>query len=85
MEAARRFAGLQSANAIDVGPGAGGDVLPVNGLKTTEAGGTDTFTVVLNSQPTADVTIGLSSSDPAEGGVASTGPATCWSRNARTP
>ena len=27
------------------------------GLTTTEAGGTATFTVVLNSQPTADVTI----------------------------
>ena len=30
---------------------------------TTEAGGTATFTVVLNAQPTADVTIGLASSD----------------------
>jgi hypothetical protein len=37
---------------------------------TTEAGGTATFTVVLDSQPTADVTIGLSSSDPTEGTVA---------------
>jgi Tol biopolymer transport system component len=38
---------------------------------TTEAGGTATFTVTLNSQPTADVTIPLSSSDPTEGTVAS--------------
>jgi hypothetical protein len=40
------------------------------GLITTEAGGTDTFTVVLNTQPTADVIIGLSSSDTTEGTVA---------------
>ena len=37
---------------------------------TTEAGGTATFTMVLTSQPTADVTIGLSSSDASEGSVA---------------
>ena len=41
-----------------------------DGLTTTEAGGTATFTVVLTTQPTADVTIGLSSSDPTEGTVA---------------
>ena len=39
-------------------------------LTTTEAGGTATFTVVLTSQPTADVTIGLSVSDATEGTVA---------------
>jgi fibronectin-binding autotransporter adhesin len=39
---------------------------------TTEAGGTATFTVVLTSQPTADVTIPLSSSDTTEGTVAPT-------------
>ena len=33
-------------------------VTPTAGLTTTEAGGTATFTVVLNTQPTADVTIG---------------------------
>ena len=38
-------------------------------LTTTEAGGTATFTVVLNTQPTANVTIALSSSNPAEGTV----------------
>ena len=32
-------------------------------LTTTEAGGTATFTVVLNTQPTANVTIALSSSN----------------------
>ena len=38
-------------------------------LTTTEAGGTATFTVVLNTQPTANVTIALSSSDTTEGTV----------------
>ncbi len=46
---------------------AGITVTPTTGLVTTENGGTAPFTVVLNSQPTADVTIGLSSSDPTEG------------------
>ncbi len=36
---------------------------------TTEAGGTATFTVKLAAQPTADVTMGLSSSDTGEGTV----------------
>ena len=48
---------------------AGITVTPTFGLTTTEAGGTATFTVVLTSQPTADVTIGLSSSDTTEGTV----------------
>ena len=48
---------------------AGITVTPTSGLTTTEAGGTATFTVVLNSQPTADVTIGVSSSDTTEGTV----------------
>jgi hypothetical protein len=42
-------------------------VSPASGLVTTEAGGTATFTVVLTSVPTSDVTIGLSSSDLTEG------------------
>src|SRR5439155_11228054 len=45
-------------------------VAPTSGLSTTEAGGTATFTVVLDTQPTANVTIGLSSSDASEGTVA---------------
>ena len=48
---------------------AGITVTPTSGLTTTEAGGTATFTVVLNAQPTADVAIGLSSSNTAEGTV----------------
>src|SRR4029077_18470544 len=48
---------------------AGFTVTPTSGLTTTEAGGTATFTVKLTSQPTANVTIGLSSSNTAEGTV----------------
>ncbi len=48
---------------------AGITVNPTSGLVTTEAGGTDSFTVVLDTEPTADVTIGLSSSDTSEGTV----------------
>lgn len=44
-------------------------VNPVMGLITTEAGGTDTFTVVLQSMPNADVTIAVSSDDTTEGDV----------------
>ena len=40
---------------------------PTQGVTTTESGGTGTFNVQLNSAPTDDVTIGLSSSDPTEG------------------
>jgi ELWxxDGT repeat protein len=42
-------------------------VTPTSGLTTTEAGGTAAFTVVLTSQPTANVSIGLTSSRSAEG------------------
>ncbi len=48
---------------------AGISVTPGSGLSTTEAGGTATFTIVLQSQPTADVSIGLASSDLSEGTV----------------
>ncbi|HEY8148076.1 MAG TPA: S8 family serine peptidase, partial [Vicinamibacteria bacterium] len=48
---------------------AGITVTPTSGLVTTEAGGTATFRVALNSVPTADVTINLSSSDATEGAV----------------
>ena len=43
-------------------------VTPASG-PTTESGGTATFTVVLHTEPTADVTIGLTSSDVTEGTV----------------
>lgn len=48
---------------------AAGITLAPAGLTTTEAGGTTTFTLVLDSEPTADVTIALVSDDPGEGAV----------------
>ncbi len=51
---------------------AGITVSPTSGLVTTESGGTASFTVVLNTQPSADVSIALSSSDPTEGTVSPT-------------
>lgn len=50
-------------------PGVGFVVTPTANLLTTESGGTNTFTVQLNAKPTADVTIGVSSSDLTEGTV----------------
>lgn len=44
-------------------------VTPTSGLTTTEIGGAASFTIVLNSRPTADVTVSLSSSDATEGSV----------------
>ncbi len=44
-------------------------VMPTAGLVTTEAGGQDDFTVVLKAKPTADVMIGVSSSNTDEGTV----------------
>ena len=44
---------------------------PTSGLVTTEANGTATFTIVLDSQPSASVAIPLSSSDSGEGVVSS--------------
>ncbi|CAN5639660.1 hypothetical protein BH11MYX1_BH11MYX1_19500 [soil metagenome] len=41
-------------------------VVPTTGLVTTEPGGTATFQVVLATQPTADVTIALASTQPGE-------------------
>ncbi|MCE9557519.1 MAG: calcium-binding protein, partial [Armatimonadetes bacterium] len=65
-------------NAVDVAvsnsdnDAAGITVIPTTGLTTTEAGGTATFTIVLNMQPTGSVTIPLSSSDTTEGNVTPT-------------
>jgi len=47
----------------------GATIAPTSGLVTTEAGGTATFTIVLDAAPLADVTVELSSSDPSEGVV----------------
>ncbi|MCO4746055.1 MAG: hypothetical protein KC912_14765 [Proteobacteria bacterium] len=45
------------------------DITPGTTLTTTEAGGTDSFTVALSSQPLDSVTVPLSSSDATEGSV----------------
>ncbi|HRQ28483.1 MAG TPA: HYR domain-containing protein, partial [Saprospiraceae bacterium] len=47
---------------------AGITVVPID-TETTEAGGTGTFTVVLDTEPTHDVTITLSSNDLTEGDI----------------
>ncbi len=67
-----RYNGLNPANVSvvnvdDERPGF--TVTPVSGLRTTEAGGTATFTIKLNLAPTANVTIGISSTDTTEGTV----------------
>ncbi len=54
------------------GPSAGFSVIPTNNLLTSESGGTATFTVALHKQPTNDVMINVSSSNPAEGTVTPT-------------
>jgi len=51
---------------------AGITITPTTGLTTTEAGGKATFTVQLKSQPTANVTVGLTSDNTAEGIVSPT-------------
>jgi hypothetical protein len=50
-------------------PPAGVTITPLTGLQTSEDLTTDTFTVVLDSQPTNTVTIALTSSDISEGVV----------------
>ncbi len=54
---------------FEVRPAGGITLNPTGGLQTSESGGFDTFTIVLDSLPTANVTIGISSSDTAEGSV----------------
>ena len=60
---------LDETFGVPAPPPPGITVTPTSGLVTTEAGGTASFSVVLNSRPTADVTIALSSSDTTEGTV----------------
>ncbi|MEO8901331.1 MAG: Calx-beta domain-containing protein [Polyangiaceae bacterium] len=51
---------------------AGVTVVPTSGLVTSESGMQDTFTVVLNSKPSADVSVSMKSSRPDEGSVSPT-------------
>ena len=72
-EAAEQFSVIAD---VDASTGTSADVVgttlvPASGLTTTEAGGTASFAVVLNSQPTSDITINLSSSDITEGAAES--------------
>jgi hypothetical protein len=63
------FASLpaQDLNAINADDDVAGFTLSATTLSTTEAGGTDTFTVVLDAQPSADVMLTISSNDTSEG------------------
>jgi len=66
------YNGVKPANVslINADDESGGFVInPTTGLTTTEAGGQASFTVRLTTQPSGDVTIGLSSSNPNEGTV----------------
>ncbi|MFK8113064.1 MAG: Calx-beta domain-containing protein [Rubripirellula sp.] len=63
---------------------AGITVTPTSGLSTSEAGGTASFTVALNSLPTDDVTIAISSDNISEG-TTSTSLLTFTSTNGTTP
>ena len=47
----------------------GATVTPTNNLRTTQSGGTASFTVVLDVAPTANVSFSISSSDPSAGTV----------------
>ena len=58
---------VSAINVDDDVPGI--SVFPVSGLSTTESGGTAAFFIALDTVPTAAVTIGLRSSDTAEGTV----------------
>jgi hypothetical protein len=63
------FASLpaQDVNATNVDDDTAGFTLSTTTLSTTEAGGTDTFTVVLDAQPSADVVFTITSNDTGEG------------------
>ena len=65
------YGGLNAADApvTNVDDETAGITVTPASRPTTEAGATATFTVVLTSEPTADVTIGLTSSDLTEGTV----------------
>jgi len=48
---------------------AGVRIAPLSGLVTTESGGKDSFSVVLDTQPQADVTVSFTSDTPSEGSI----------------
>jgi hypothetical protein len=66
------YEGINADNVLVINiddDGVGILVTPFSGLVTTEDGDTDNFSIVLGSQPTANVIIGLSSSDTTEGTI----------------
>ncbi|MDF5707990.1 MAG: DUF4347 domain-containing protein [Nostoc sp. S4] len=63
---------------------AGFSISPTTALVTSEAGGSANFSIQLTSQPTADVSLSLSSSNPNEGTV-SVGSVTFTAANWNTP
>ncbi|HJT75855.1 MAG TPA: Ig-like domain repeat protein, partial [Gemmataceae bacterium] len=66
------YVGIDPADVsvTNVGPPAPGvTVSPTAGLETTEAGGSASFTIVLNTQPTGSVVIPISSSNTSAGTV----------------
>jgi len=65
------YAGLNAADVsvTNIDDDTAGITVSAISGDTTEAGGTATFTVVLDSQPTTSVTVGLSSNDTTEGTV----------------
>ena len=71
MSADMNYAGLDAPDVVlvNVDNDSAGITVSAAAGNTTEAGGTTTFSVVLDSQPTADVTIPMSSSNTNEGTV----------------
>lgn len=66
------YAGMEVPDVTGVNiddESAGIRVNPVSGLVTSEAGASATFTIVLQSEPSADVTVPLANSDPSEGSL----------------
>jgi len=59
----------QISVAVNDDDSAGISINPKSNLQTSESGGQASFTVALNSQPTTDVTIGITSKDTSEGVV----------------
>ncbi|MEQ1661568.1 MAG: cadherin-like domain-containing protein [Thiobacillus sp.] len=83
----RNYNGLDAADLALLNlddDGAGVLVTPASGLVTDESGVSDSFSVVLTSQPLADVVINLSSSDTSEG-VLSTSALTFTAANWNLP
>ena len=78
------LADAQAKGSIFNDDTAGITVSPTSGLSTTEDGGTASFTVVLNTKPSGNVTIPISSSDTTEGRV-SVSSLTFTSKNWNTP